>query len=99
MGTNAAFDLTKTSPFTFEAWIKSSPNGNVDEQILSKTSAAITGYFFQIGVTGGRNGRLEMALVAVWGSNDALWIYSNYGSDIRDNQWHHVAATYDGSNT
>ncbi|MCC7299067.1 MAG: choice-of-anchor D domain-containing protein [Bacteroidia bacterium] len=100
MGNPSAITFTKTSQISIEAWIKADASGTgADEQIVSKIDGSFNGYGLQLGVTGGRNGRLEFYLIGNYGANDALWIFSNYASDLRDGNWHHVAATYDGSNT
>lgn len=99
LGNPTALGFSKSSPITIEAWIKATSGATADEQIVSKIDNTFTGYGLQIGNINGRNGKIEFYLIGNFGSNNALWIRSNYSTDIKDNTWHHIAATYDGSNT
>lgn len=99
LGNPTALGFSKSSPLTIEAWIKATSGATADEQIVSKIDNTFKGYGLQIGNINGRNGKIEFYLIGNYGANNALWIRSNYATDIKDNNWHHIAATYDGSNT
>ncbi|MBL7812771.1 MAG: choice-of-anchor D domain-containing protein [Bacteroidetes bacterium] len=96
VGNPSALNFGNSSPITIEAWVRAFTGATNDEQIVSKIDGSFKGYGLQIGNTGGRSGKVEFYLIGNYGANQALWIRTNYG-DIRDNNWHHIAATYDGS--
>jgi hypothetical protein len=87
------FDFTTTDSFTIEAWIKTS--SILQEMILSKegtSNQVAPGYILRM--DGGANPVLEFDLVNQFGDAG----YKVYGTKkINDGMWHHVAGTYDGT--
>lgn len=75
--------------FTFEAWIKASPNSTTVPQILSKRSTGNNGYL--LGLSDG--GRLYMRL----GNHDVPanlnTLNTSSNPNLKDGKYHHVAAT------
>lgn len=80
-------------PFSISAWIKTS-NTTTDDIIASKmeNSGNFRGYSF--GLTNSTNGRLNMVIR----NTTTNYLSVNGSTKVNDNQWHHVTATYDGSN-
>ena len=89
VGTNTVLDVLN-APFTMEAWVY--PTTTKYNTIISKgdgNGQANNGeYIFQVS----NNGKLALHNTAVNG-----WKYSN--GTIPNNQWTHVAAVYNGTNT
>jgi len=88
-------DFEKDDPISVEAWIKTSYTAD-PQAIVSKTTgsggANWTGWQFSLGW--GNNGRVALILANNWTDNSI----SRYSTNIvNDGNWHHVAATYDGS--
>lgn len=87
------FDFTVTDSFTVEAWVKIAVQQQ--QQIISKIgdeTGNIRGWGFQITPDG-----LLSAYVATSWSSDMEYVAGV--TSIADNEWHHVAMTYNGSNT
>lgn len=99
LGNPSQLQFTKTNAFTLETWIKSPSGTTADQQLISKIDNNFVGYGLQLTNGTGRQGRIEFYLIGNYSGNNALWIRSNYTTDLRDNTWHHIAATYDGSNS
>lgn len=83
-----ALDLNPTG-FTVSAWIKRDAADTGTKSIVSKRDASFTqGYDFRIL----NDNRIEM----YWKNGSNQTLTSN--TAIPDNEWHHVAAIYNGSN-
>lgn len=82
------FDFDRTDPFTVEAWINTSVSGRY---LLGKVLAAspYTGYAFLMGVN-----KILMRLVNTWATN-VISVYVTV--TLEDGNWHHVAASHDGT--
>ncbi|GAB5398583.1 MAG: hypothetical protein Aureis2KO_01680 [Aureisphaera sp.] len=86
------FDFGLEDSFTVEAWIKTGPSSvqQIISKIGSESDSPYRGWGFQVVSKGVISGYLSF----IWDSN----IYFTEGSTpINDNNWHHVAMTYNGS--
>ncbi|MBI5361384.1 MAG: DUF2341 domain-containing protein [Planctomycetes bacterium] len=81
----------KTNAFSLEAWIKTASAAGYPTIIRkAKSTANYEGYWFRLYNS---TGKLSLQM---YGTNGAR--LGRYGStNLADNAWHHVAATYDGS--
>ncbi|MBI5885114.1 MAG: hypothetical protein HZB85_00820 [Deltaproteobacteria bacterium] len=86
---NAAFGMTKN--ITVEYWIKAAVSQKSNFLVIDKShgTSGITGWLMQ----GASSGRID------WGfGNGSDWTsVISTTADMRDNAWHHLAGTYDGS--
>lgn len=82
-------DLDITGPLTIEAWIKATGADNYLAIVDKYTgSASISnGYSFYL-----NNGKVRLSLYAGASSSNVMGT-----TDLRDNDWHYVAAVYDGA--
>ena len=88
VGNNSNFSFAGTSNFTLEAWVKRE-NTNGIAMIFSKYNAGVAGnYWLGIDSTGKPNLSREASPWGVTATNP-----------MPVNEWHHIAATYDGSQT
>jgi len=95
------FDFERTDSFTIDAWIKTSevfPNQMIFSKYI-RPVGILTGYFFQV-LSSGRpelNGfpGLNLGMNTSDGQSMLLESVVNYA----DGEFHHVAATYDGSSS
>ena len=84
------FGFISTDSFSIEAWVKSTGSGY--QQIVSKLSDEFRGWGIQIH----QDGVLSGYLFSEWTINQ----YFTKGTTfIVDGQWHHVAMTYNGSDS
>jgi hypothetical protein len=93
LANESSFDFERTSPFSIEAWVKTTSTS--EQKIVSKldSSAPNSGYeFWMVGGTG----QLSFYLINSWSGNAIQVVGTN---PINDGQWHHVAVTYSGSST
>lgn len=97
-----AFNFNRKNAFSVEAWIKVSPDlpaGSTDglSQIVSKLDRNLVGWGMQIApLANGNNGQLEVYFSSQ--PNGFRNIIMIDGSiNLRDDNWHHVAFSYDGS--
>jgi len=85
------FDFQATDQFTVEAWIKVDNTGFY-QQVISKLDSDFTGWGLQVE----NDGRLGAYLFADYLVNqrsvDGTFV-------VADNQWHHVAMSFDGVDT
>jgi len=77
------------SDFTFESWIKTSGTS----QDINYTWGSGSNQLGQIGNFAG--GLPYVYLTSNMANNDTAYVYST--TSVADNQWHHIAYTYDGS--
>ncbi|MFT5824514.1 MAG: hypothetical protein ACI8ZM_005782 [Crocinitomix sp.] len=95
IGNVAELNFGKTDDFTVEAWINSS-SGSTAMQIISKYEGdlfAATGWGFQISSS-------SLAFYMAGGSLfDFMFSVPTGTPNVKDGLWHHVAVSYDGSNT
>lgn len=80
------FDFSTS--MTIEAWIRNA-SGNTEQTIASKQENS---WQFSINGGGTANGRLSFFAN---GLSPAVWVHGN--TNISDDNWHHVAATYNGA--
>jgi|GEM_PF-866061 len=101
LGNPAVYNFTKTTPFSLETWVKFTSGATQDQQIVCKQgSTNPAGWGLQCTNGAGRDGKIEFYLLGNYSNaSQNMWLRSNFPTDIRDNTWHHIAATYDGSNT
>lgn len=85
LGNNFRFETTDR--FTVEAWVRVSESGF--QQIVSKLDQNFTGWGLQIADTGALSGYL----FSEYGVNSRFTVGTQ---DLTDDQWHHVAMTWDG---
>ena len=93
MGDVAAFGFEYSDPFSFSCWFKTSIA--FDAPFISKMSGAGVGYYLEM--RGAVGGPVRFTLDGAGGGGDKFVIRSTGGWN--DGAWHHVCATYDGSNT
>ncbi|ETR68591.1 MAG: hypothetical protein OMM_10367, partial [Candidatus Magnetoglobus multicellularis str. Araruama] len=81
----------RPSQVTLEAWIKAESWGaiSLDNTIVGTDGSTFTGYVLRCG----DNGILNFAL-----GKPNNWYGANSGQVMSLNRWHHVAATFDGTN-
>lgn len=80
--------LTGNSARTVEAWIKMSSATSTTQQVILDMGSTATGGRFTLNVISGQYLRIEIGGNGFSGT-----------TDITDNNWHHVAVTYNPSNT
>ena len=80
--------LSMTSAITIEAWVKTNGSPTGEQYIITKSNDS---YFVGLNVAG-NVGRASFYINGV----STGWLYSN-STSINDNNWHHIASTYDGS--
>lgn len=92
---SATLDFERTDKFSFEAWVSTSDITTGTKTIIVKSIGApnYTGYGFAID---GDTGNPMLTLVNIWTSNT---LRVRGVIDIRDGNWHHVVATYDGTSS
>ncbi|MFA5887805.1 MAG: LamG domain-containing protein [Candidatus Nanoarchaeia archaeon] len=90
-GNSALFDFNLASNFSISAWVKTT---DTDGIIVSKMGAGpqYRGYSLMI-----YQGYLYMPLISDNGANNYLAVRETSTGTLTDNQWHHVAVSYDGS--
>ena len=84
---NASFDFLAADNFSVEFWYKGSSAPSSNQVAVSRY---ISGKFWWMGVNGG-NGRARFYMT------DGTNTTTVYGSVITDGNWHHVAATRNGT--
>ncbi|NVJ45691.1 MAG: DUF5011 domain-containing protein, partial [Cytophagia bacterium] len=90
VGNQPHLNFSSDNTYTIEAWVKASPeNGSAYPQIYQK-SDAIT--YFGYGLQIEPSGKPQLYMIAQSGS---VWINGEF--NLYDNEWHHVAVSYDGS--
>ncbi|MBL7812770.1 MAG: choice-of-anchor D domain-containing protein [Bacteroidetes bacterium] len=101
LGNPSQLNFSKTTPFSIETWARFISGATQDQQLVSKTGTTNpNGWGLQCTEGAGRMGKIEFYLLGNYSNaSQNMWIRSNYPTDIRDNTWHHIAATYDGSNS
>lgn len=83
---NSALDLV--DQFTLEAWVNVKQFSGSDQTVIAKRRS-VAGTMFALRVASGR---------VVLAMNDNVQNFSvGTNPDLQTNQWHHIAATYDGS--
>jgi RHS repeat-associated protein len=88
IGNDPSLDLT--DDFTIAAWIKTT-EGRQWHQIVSRYNASDTvGYAFGLNADALNSGHLSF-----WSSNHGSWVTGS--GSVRDDIWHHVAATLEGT--
>lgn len=93
LGNTASLNtIDSTTPVTYEAWIKTPQNGNMTILEKKQAVAPYTGWGF---MTGGV-GQLFFQMINTYSTN-TLEVSLAAGVNYYDGNWHHVAATYDGS--
>ncbi len=85
--------LNLTAAYTYEVWVKPSTNISTYRVVLGRYATAVHNPTIEIEASGsGYDGR-----VSVWLHVGGVYktLYSN--TAVNDNQWHHIATTYDGA--
>ncbi len=86
--------LNLTAAYTYEAWVKPSTNISTFRVILSRYATAVHNPTIEIESSGtGYGGKV---LVALQVGGVLRYLYGV--TAINDDQWHHIATTYDGAN-
>ena len=85
---SASFDFAKTDEFTISTWLKTSETG-VPDVLLGKLNHNV-GYQIYL------NSNNEVKVTIASGSSNKILV-ETVGANVRDNDWHHVALTYDGT--
>ncbi len=95
IGDSAVLSFSKTDAFTIEAWVKAEAFGPANI-IFSKmdNAAPYKGYEF----ASNQDGFLRVWVESDFAAGDVIGVKTNEGL-LSDYEWHHVAATYDGSST
>jgi len=88
IGTNAALD--SAAPFTTEFWMKSADTSSGQKLLVDKSHGFgdTTGWFFQ---SNPGSGFIDFGV-----GNGSFPVVTSQ-SDLFDDQWHHIAGTYDGN--
>lgn len=95
-----AYNFDVDEAFSVEAWIKAGSSSQIG-QIISKFDANFRGWGFQVkrdnypAQEAQHNGVLSFYISHDWNNGSVLFVDGT--TNLRDNQWHHVACTYDGS--
>lgn len=84
-------ELSNTQAFSLEAWVAPTSD-TTTEAVMSKMANAAPYQGWELGLT---NGKPYLLLENSW-PNDAIYVIAN-NQVAADGNWHHVAATYDGS--
>lgn len=93
LGNAAELDFGSGSTFTIEAWINTAVGGDAD--IISKYGGLFSaGWVFQHSTT-----NTSIAFYMQGGFLDAIFAGPAGAPAVADGAWHHVAVTYDGSNS
>ena len=96
IGNVAALNFDFNTAFTLSAWVKIPVGTSTNGQILSKfDGATLVGYTF--GYLGA-SGEVNFGITN-FSTFEFFEVRTAAGFDIRDDQWHHVAVSYDGSGT
>jgi Concanavalin A-like lectin/glucanases superfamily len=85
--------LNLTAAYTYEVWVKPSTNISTYRVVLGRYATAVHNPTIEIEASGsGYDGK-----VSVWLHVGGVYktLYSN--TAVNDNQWHHIATTYDGA--
>ncbi|MES2331495.1 MAG: LamG-like jellyroll fold domain-containing protein [Bacteroidota bacterium] len=88
-------DLNISAAITIETWIKPTKSSGVQDVICKSTSTESTGYVFPR-LNGGLNGLTSMDFLIFINGIGWQTVSVPYTNATKLNQWHHVAATYDG---
>lgn len=93
LGDNYGFDTN--DPFTVEAWVRISPSNASVSQIISKLDDNTIGWGIQVM----RSNHFHAGTILVYLCNPwNVSMAARFGdTNIRDDQWHRIAVTYDGS--
>lgn len=92
LGTATALNFTNTNSFSIETWVKLPNSASAQLQLVSKFDGGATQIGWGLQCT---NGVPSFYMGA--GSTDLATIQGGT-TDLRDDQWHHIAVTYNGSN-
>jgi hypothetical protein len=96
----APFNFEWNTPFSVSAWIKYPPGDQMGafRHILAKIGPGpqYRGFLFRVDNTGTGLGRLGFGLVDDGSIQKYHWA-SGFKTALNDDQWHHVAATYNGN--
>ena len=89
--------LNISKAITLESWIFPTSNGGVQD-VISKSSAGVgTGYIFPRTVDGWRNVEFLLYMNYFGWVSLSVPYQADASNLIQLNQWHHLAATYDGT--
>ena len=91
-GNASSLDIERTSPMTYEAWIKTTTDGNQSIIEKKENAAPFRGY----GMLTGSGGFIFFQMISTF-SSSTLEVRSINDLNYSDGNWHHVAITYDGS--
>jgi hypothetical protein len=86
--------LERTSPMTLEAWFKTTTDGGMTIFSKQESTAPFRGYNLQTG----SGGFIFFQLVNTYCTN-CIEARNTTAVTYNDGNWHHVAATYDGSSS
>ncbi|NVK85102.1 MAG: DUF5011 domain-containing protein [Cytophagia bacterium] len=90
VGNQPHLNFSSDNTYTIEAWVKAAPeNGSAYPQIYQKSDALT---YFGYGLQIEPSGKPQLYMIAQSGS---VWINGEF--NLYDNEWHHVAVSYDGS--
>jgi len=89
-------DFNGTTPMTISAWVKA-PDNDLNNNIITKelSSSPYTGY--NLNGDFDSSNKLHFNLIKSVSPSNRIQVESS--TNISDNQWHYVVATYDGSQT
>ena len=88
------FDFESTDALTLEAWVKTSSDAILNIITKMSNTPPYTGYQL-IKHSSTYGNKLYFFLINNYGTGNMIRAYGS--TDIVDDQWHHIAVTYDGS--
>lgn len=91
---NSAFDRTISQPFTLEAFVRFPSEQSNQIRIISKRDASSPFQGYELHFDAGND---DFRVVLDIGASTSR--VNTSSTNVDDNNWHHVVATYDGSDT
>jgi len=91
-GNDASLNFSSTNSWTISAWINTVTTS--DEGVFSRIDAAQDYKGYELMIVA--NGQIATGLINAWSSSNSLWV-DTVGTGWADENWHHIASTYDGS--
>jgi hypothetical protein len=82
---SAILEIDANAPYTASSWVKCN-NANATQTIINKWDASLVGMLWDL-----KDGKSRFII-----NNE---IIVSGATDLRDNEWHHLVSTFDGSNS
>lgn len=90
-------DFERTDEFSLACWFRSNDIGSAKGTIISKLDSSSPNSGYELAVRGDDSGKVQLLLINN-GASNAL-VMKTLTSNLDDDAWHHIVATYAGTST